>query len=112
MHVNEIYAYQTFKPVDPILQEVLERAKKHHMPNIHVGAMDGQHIEVMIRMASYKKVSMEQFFFPVSARNILQGFALFKKGPCGHLTVFSKIPFYCQVKKKKILQLYFLIYIF
>ncbi|KAE8743017.1 hypothetical protein FOCC_FOCC011393 [Frankliniella occidentalis] len=52
----EDYSQRTFKPTDAVLQEVVQRARQHNMPNIHVGRMDGLTMEVIIRMAGYKKV--------------------------------------------------------
>ncbi|KAK3916144.1 Phosphoribosylamine--glycine ligase [Frankliniella fusca] len=57
LHALEDYSERTFKPVDSVLQEVVERAHAHNMPDIHVGNMDGLTLEVIIRMAGYKKAS-------------------------------------------------------
>jgi caffeoyl-CoA O-methyltransferase len=45
------YAERTFQPQDAILVEVLRRAKESGLPEIHVGPMDGLHLEVLTRAA-------------------------------------------------------------
>lgn len=45
------YAEATFLPQDDILREVLKRAKEAGLPEIHVGPMDGLHLEVLTRAA-------------------------------------------------------------
>jgi caffeoyl-CoA O-methyltransferase len=49
------YAEQTFKPQDSILTEIRERSKKNKLPDIHVGSMDGLHLEVLTRACGVKK---------------------------------------------------------
>lgn len=51
------YSEDTFRPMDDVLREVVVRAEQHKLPPLHVGYMDGLTLEVMIRMAGYKKVS-------------------------------------------------------
>lgn len=50
------YALDCFKPEDSILAEIRERAQHEKLPNIHVGRMDGLHLEVLIRAMGAKKV--------------------------------------------------------
>jgi caffeoyl-CoA O-methyltransferase len=43
------YADTTFQPQDDVLLEITTRAKAAGLPGIHVGAMDGLHIEIITR---------------------------------------------------------------
>ena len=49
------YVYECFKPEDETLREIRVRAAHEKLPNIHVGQMDGLHIEVLIRAMGAKK---------------------------------------------------------
>jgi caffeoyl-CoA O-methyltransferase len=46
---------QTFAPQDAVLTEIRERSKARGLPQIHVGAMDGLHLEVLVRASGAKK---------------------------------------------------------
>lgn len=50
------YVLNCFNPEDDILTEIRERAAKEKLPNIHVGQMDGLHLEVLLRASSAKLV--------------------------------------------------------
>lgn len=50
------YAYDCFLPEDAALNEIRHRAAAERLPNIHVGAMDGLHLEVLVRMSGARKV--------------------------------------------------------
>jgi caffeoyl-CoA O-methyltransferase len=50
------YVYACFQPEDEHKQEIRDRAVREKLPNIHVGAMDGLHLEVLIRATGAKKV--------------------------------------------------------
>lgn len=50
------YVYDCFYPEDKNLTEIRSRAAREKLPNIHVGAMDGLHLEVLIRAIGAKKV--------------------------------------------------------
>ncbi|MFZ9520247.1 MAG: O-methyltransferase [Silvanigrellaceae bacterium] len=50
------YAFNRFNPEDRSLTEIRERAAKEKLPNIHVGSMDGLHLEVLIRSMGARKV--------------------------------------------------------
>lgn len=43
------YLEATFRPEDPILQEIRERSAAEGLPQIQVGPMDGLHLEVLTR---------------------------------------------------------------
>ncbi|MEN9809053.1 MAG: hypothetical protein RLZZ488_620 [Pseudomonadota bacterium] len=50
------YVYNCFQPEDENLAEVRRRAAQLKLPNIHVGAMDGLHLEVILRATGARKV--------------------------------------------------------
>jgi hypothetical protein len=41
------YVHNLFKPEDPILADIRQRATQAGLPSIHVGRMDGLHLEVL-----------------------------------------------------------------
>ncbi|MEN9529826.1 MAG: hypothetical protein RI932_1699 [Pseudomonadota bacterium] len=49
------YAHDCFHPADPILEEIRIRAAQEKLPNIHVGRMDGLHLEILVRASGAKK---------------------------------------------------------
>lgn len=51
----EQYVVSTFSPEDSVLRAVRERSKRESMPQIHVGNMDGLHLEVLARATGAKK---------------------------------------------------------
>ena len=50
------YVVEVFAPEDKFLAEVRARALESGLPAIHVGAMDGLHLEVLTRAVGAKKV--------------------------------------------------------
>ncbi len=50
------YCEGTFHPEDRLLAEVRSRAQQAGMPPIHVGAMDGLHLEVLARAFGARKI--------------------------------------------------------
>jgi caffeoyl-CoA O-methyltransferase len=50
------YALDCFKPEDSCLAAIRKTAAEEKLPNIHVGAMDGRHLEILVRMSGAKKV--------------------------------------------------------
>ncbi|MEN9825711.1 MAG: hypothetical protein RI953_1456 [Pseudomonadota bacterium] len=50
------YAFNCFHPEDENLAEIRTRAAHEKLPNIHVGGMDGLHLEVLIRSVGARKV--------------------------------------------------------
>jgi caffeoyl-CoA O-methyltransferase len=50
------YLKSTFRPDDESLKEIRTRAKESRLPDIHVGEMDGLHLEVLTRASGAKKV--------------------------------------------------------
>jgi caffeoyl-CoA O-methyltransferase len=49
------YLDQTFHPEDAVLRRIREFCKERGLPPIHVGAMDGLHLELLIRASGAKK---------------------------------------------------------
>jgi len=52
----ENYVERVFHPEDPILSEIRDRSAKAGLPDIHVGKMDGLHLEVFVRAMGSKKI--------------------------------------------------------
>lgn len=52
----EEYVTRVFHPHDPVLREIRERALRHGLPNIHIGWMDGLHLEVLARAVGAAKI--------------------------------------------------------
>jgi caffeoyl-CoA O-methyltransferase len=50
------YVIETFHPEDPVLLEIRKRAAEEGLPDIHVGPMDGLHLEVIARSVGVKKI--------------------------------------------------------
>lgn len=50
------YVYNCFQPEDAPLKEIRIRAQQEKLPNIHVGIMDGLHLEILIRAIGAQKV--------------------------------------------------------
>jgi len=50
------YAEKTFYPEDEILKQIVARTKAANIPLIQVGAMDGLHLEVLVRAMGAKKI--------------------------------------------------------
>ena len=52
----ESYVTKVFHPEDDILKEIRERAARNGLPDIHVGWMDGLHLEVLARSIGARKI--------------------------------------------------------
>jgi caffeoyl-CoA O-methyltransferase len=50
------YVFACFQPEDSQKQNIRERALREKLPNIHIGAMDGLHLEILLRSSGAKKV--------------------------------------------------------
>lgn len=52
----ESYVERVFHPEDPILNEIRARSANAGLPDIHVGKMDGLHLEVLVRAMNARKI--------------------------------------------------------
>jgi caffeoyl-CoA O-methyltransferase len=52
----EKYVEETFQPQDAVLSEIRQRAAAAGLPDIHVGSMDGLHLEVLARAVGAQKI--------------------------------------------------------
>ncbi|MBK9293788.1 MAG: O-methyltransferase [Oligoflexia bacterium] len=86
------YAEDVFKPVDPLLAEVRKNANKQGLPDIHVGSMDGLHLEVLTKAFNVKKAVEIGTLAGYSGINICRGLA---EG--GMLYTFEFSPKHAQV---------------
>ena len=50
------YVLETFHPEDAVLLEIRKRAAEEGLPDIHVGPMDGLHLEVIARAMGARKI--------------------------------------------------------
>ncbi len=67
------YAENVFKPQDEVLVEIRNRAKVSGLPDIHVGAMDGLHLEVLTRAFKVMKAVEIGTLAGYSGVNICRG---------------------------------------
>ncbi len=72
---------KTFHPEDPILAEIRTRSVERGLPQIHVGPMDGLHLEVLTRVSGAKKAveigTLAGYSGVCIARGLGQGGTLF-----------------------------------
>ena len=50
------YVYEVFRPEDSVLADIRERACEAGLPDIHVGKMDGLHLEILTRSINARKI--------------------------------------------------------
>lgn len=86
---------QTFTPEDSLLLEIRERAHARGLPPIHVGAMDGLHLEILTRIAGAKKAVEIGTLAGYSAICICRGM-----GPKGLLYTFDADRKHIEVAKE------------
>jgi caffeoyl-CoA O-methyltransferase len=86
---------QTFAPEDSLLLEIRERAEARGLPPIHVGAMDGLHLEILTRIAGAKKAVEIGTLAGYSAICICRGM-----GPKGLLYTFDADRKHIEVAKE------------
>lgn len=89
------YAEDVFKPVDSILLKVREAANKAGLPDIHVGSMDGLHLEVLTRAFNVKKAVEIGTLAGYSGINICRGL-----NSDGHLYTFEMNPKNAEIAKE------------
>ncbi|KAK3916128.1 Catechol O-methyltransferase [Frankliniella fusca] len=91
----EDYSANTFRPVDDVLREVVDRAERNQLPPLHVDSLDGLTLEVMIRMAGYKKMVEVGTLAGYSGIQIARAI-----GPDGHLHTIEVMPQFAEVAKE------------
>ena len=69
------YAYRTFEPEDAALAEIRRRSALDGLPDIHVGAFDGRHLEILMRLMNARKVVEIGSLGGYSAVCLLRGMA-------------------------------------
>jgi caffeoyl-CoA O-methyltransferase len=67
------YLYDVYRPEDPQLREVRERAAGAGLPGIQVAALDGRHLEVLVRLTGVRKAVEIGTLAGYSALSIVRG---------------------------------------
>jgi len=83
-----------FAPTDALLADVRRRAREAAMPAIHVGAMDGLHLEVIARACGARKAVEIGTLAGLSGICLLRGM-----GAGGHLHTFEREPRHAEVAR-------------
>src|SRR5262245_26849079 len=91
------YAYETFKPEDPILSKVRKIADERGIPAIQVGEFDGLHLEVLVRMSKAKKAIEIGTLAGYSAIRIARALP-----EDGHLHTFEFDPLHAKTARESI----------
>ncbi|KAJ1525195.1 hypothetical protein ONE63_010027 [Megalurothrips usitatus] len=81
--------------MDDVLREVVVRAERQKVPPLHVGTMDGLTLEVIIRMAGYKKMVEVGTLAGFSGIQIARAL-----GPDGHLHTIEVNPAFAEVARE------------
>jgi caffeoyl-CoA O-methyltransferase len=93
------YVENTFSPEDPILKELRHRAELAGLPPIHVGKMDGLHLEVLTRVVGAKKTVEIGTLGGYSGICIARGM-----GPQGKLFTFEIDPKHAEFARESFIQ--------
>ena len=91
----EEYTYGVFAPEDEFLADVRERASKAGLPDIHVGALDGLHLEVLARLGAARKAVEIGTLAGYSGTCLLRGM-----GSSGLLHTFEIDPNHAEVARE------------
>lgn len=91
------YAEEIFKPQDTILSKIRSVTAAAGMPDIHVGKMDGLHLEVLTRAFKVKKAVEIGTLAGYSAVNICRGLL-----PGGKLYTFEFAPKHAELSRKNL----------
>jgi len=86
------YVTHVFAPEDPLLAEIRERSAREGLPQIHVGPMDGLHLEVLVRASGARKAVEIGTLAGYSGVRIVRGL-----GPGGKLWTFEFEPVHAAV---------------
>lgn len=89
------YVEHTFKPEDETLRWIRENARAQGLPDIHVGKMDGLHLEVLMRAINAKLIveigTLAGYSGVCLARGLASG---------GHLFTFEYEPRHAEVAEQ------------
>ena len=88
------WAEGVFRPEDDVLREIRERSAREGLPPIHVGRMDGLHLEVLARAACAKKAVEIGTLGGYSGVCLLRGM-----GPDAFLDTFEREPTHAEVAR-------------
>ena len=91
----EEYTYRVFAPEDAFLADVRERSRAAGLPDIHVGALDGLHLEVLARLVAARKAVEVGTLAGYSGTCLLRGM-----GPSGVLHTFEIDPKHAEVARE------------
>jgi len=91
----EEYTYGVFAPEDAFLADVRERAAAAGLPDIHVGALDGLHLEVLARLVAARKAVEIGTLAGYSGTCLLRGM-----GSSGVLHTFEVDPKHADVARE------------
>ncbi len=89
------YVVETFHPEDLLLNEVRKRAEAKAIPAIHVGRMDGLHLEVLTRAIGARNAVEIGTLAGYSGVCIARGM-----GPQGKLRTFEFEPLHAEVARE------------
>lgn len=89
------YVHQIFRPEESALKEIRSRAKAAGLPDIHVGEMDGLHLEVLTRAFGARKAVEIGTLAGYSGVRIAQGM-----GSSGKLYTFEYEPLHAEVARE------------
>ena len=89
------YVTDLFKPEDPLLTDVRKTAATAGLPDIHVGRMDGLHLEVLVRAIGARKAVEIGTLAGYSGVCIARGM-----GPQGKLYTFEYEPKHADVARQ------------
>src|SRR5690349_4175639 len=91
----EAYVYKTYAPEDEVLQDARGRADAGGLPSIQVAALDGLHLEVLVRAAGARKAVEIGTLGGYSGVSILRGLA-----PGGVLHTLEIDPAHAEVAQE------------
>lgn len=95
----EEYSTRVFAPEDPFLADVRQRTAAAGLPDIQVAALDGLHLEVLVRMCGARKAVEIGTLGGYSGTCILRGL-----GPEGVLHTFEIDPRHAEVARETFLR--------
>jgi caffeoyl-CoA O-methyltransferase len=91
----EAYTNRVFAPEDAFLADVRERSRAAALPDIHVGPLDGLHLEVLARLVGARRAVEIGTLGGYSGTCLLRGM-----GPSGVLHTFEIDPRHAEVARE------------